>query len=64
MVGAIPLSHVSNEVRFLSVTFGLTDHEQKAITRAGTPPFYRRNMPLDEITQVAQRQAAYFGGVR
>lgn len=64
VVGAIPLSHVSNELRFVSVTFGLTDHKLKAITRAGTPPFYKRNMPLDEITQVAQRQAPYFGGVR
>lgn len=59
--GAISLSHVSNELRFVSVTFGLTDREQKAITRSGTPPFYKRNMSSDEITQ---RQAPYFGGVR
>lgn len=64
MVGAIPLRPVYNELRFVSVTFGLTDGEQKAITRPGTPPFYKRNMPSDQIAQDAQRQAPYFGGVR
>lgn len=64
VVGAISLSHMSNELCFVSVTFGLTDREQKAITRAGTPPFYLRNMASEQITQVAQRQAPYFGTVR
>lgn len=64
VVGAISSSHVSNELCFVSVTFGLTDCEQKAITRAGTPPFYKHNMASEEITQVAQRQAPYFGRAR
>lgn len=63
VVGAIFLSRVSNELCFVSVTFGLSDCEQKAIARAGTPLFYKHNMASVEIKQVAQRQAPFFGRV-
>lgn len=60
VAGAISLSNVSNEICFVFVAFGLTDCEQKAITRVGTPPLYKHNMASEKITHVAQRQAPFY----
>lgn len=47
---------MSNELYFVSVRFGVTDCEQKG----RYTPFYKRDMPSKEITQVAQRQLPFF----